>query len=431
MGIENDWIRESVLRDMSEGVMAIGLDGRIAYLNPAAEAILGLDGARVLGMRFAAAFFGRSENDEFNQTVLDAIYDPEVKHTSLAPYDTGAETRRLSVLTSLLKRGGEKAGVIVVISDITELAELKIRYAEQITVLLDSMVRALSTAIDERSPYNANHTRNMVRMGEAFLNWLERQEQHPLRFDEQRRRAFLMSVWLHDVGKLAVPLEIMDKATRLGPNLERVEARFEKIHLLDRVAALEGRISEREYLDREAARADQLAFIRRVNAAGYLPDEDFERVRALGRLTYTGEDGAARPLLTAEELADLTILRGTLTADERRVMQSHATVTGRILAGVDFPEAYAMVPKWAAAHHELLGGVGYPNHLQGDEIPLEVRLLTILDIFEALTARDRPYKKPMPLEKALSILGSMRDEGSLDGELIELFIESRAWENII
>jgi HD-GYP domain-containing protein (c-di-GMP phosphodiesterase class II) len=109
-------------------------------------------------------------------------------------------------------------------------------------------------------------------------------------------------------------------------------------------------------------------------------------------------------------------------------MQGHVIMTRRILENVEFPDKFAMVPEWAASHHELLNGKGYPDHKKGDEIPREVRILTILDIFEALTAKDRPYKKPLKTEKSLQILWSMVEEGAIDGELLALFEESRAWE---
>ena len=112
-------------------------------------------------------------------------------------------------------------------------------------------------------------------------------------------------------------------------------------------------------------------------------------------------------------------------------MQSHVTATRTILEHVHFPGEFSMVPEWAGEHHELLNGSGYPKHLRGDEIPREVRLLTLLDIFEALTAKDRPYKKPMSLERALDVMHKMVDEGSLDGAMLELFKESRAWETIL
>ena len=324
--------------------------------------------------------------------------------------------------------------VELLVSAISSQAAISITnmmYAEQITRLLDSLVGALSAAIDERSHYNANHTKNMVRVGENFLDWLKATD-NPWTFDENRRRAFLMSVWLHDVGKLAVPLEVMDKETRLGPALDDIRERFRVIGLLDRIACLEGRIDAAERERRAAEQAETLALIERVNRAGFLPDEDLEAVNELAKRTYLDETGTERPLLTETERTCLSIRKGTLTDEERSVMQSHVVVTGRILNQVTFPKIYAQVPRWAAAHHELLNGRGYPDHVSAEDIPVEVRLLTILDVFDALTASDRPYKKPMPLEKALSILHSMAEkEGSVDGDILALFEKSRAWEGVV
>ena len=302
-------------------------------------------------------------------------------------------------------------------------------YADQITDLLDSLVGALSAAIDQRSPYNANHSRNMVRYGEAFLDWLDARN-HPWRFDPDKRKTFLMSVWLHDVGKLTVPLEVMDKENRLGPGIAAVRQRFSTMGLLDRIARLEGKLDPREADRLAALRTEDLAFIERIDRAGFLSDEDLARVEEIAARTYTDETGAVRPWLTEEERSCLSVRKGTLTDAERETMESHVAVTARILAQVAFPKLYARVPLWAAGHHELLNGKGYPNHLTAPDIPKEVRLLTILDVFDALTARDRPYKPPMPAEEALSILRGMAEEGGVDGELLTLFEASRAWDAV-
>ena len=139
--------------------------------------------------------------------------------------------------------------------------------------------------------------------------------------------------------------------------------------------------------------------------------------RESGRI-YPQQMGKETPWLTDQECSCLSIRKGTLTDDERKMMQSHVEITERILKNVSFPEAYSQVPVWASSHHEFLNGKGYPKHLFSVEIPPESRLLTILDVFEALTARDRPYKRALPVEKALSILLSMVEEGSIDGDIL-------------
>lgn len=305
-----------------------------------------------------------------------------------------------------------------------------IRHEDQIEGLLDSLVKALSAAIDDRSHYTAKHTRKMVVMAEAFFDWMEAHG-NPWQYDAARRRVFIMSVGLHDVGKLTVPMHIMDKATRLGSGLEPILDRYTKIRLLNRIAMLEGRITEEEYRRKEDEAEKDLAFIRYVNTAECLSDEDLERVGVLASRTFTDEDGTERRILTDGEITMLSIRQGTLTAEERLRIQGHAASTWNILNQVDFPEQYAVVPKWAASHHELLNGKGYPNGLSGKDIPKEVRLLTILDIFETLTAEDRPYKASFSPEKSWELMEAMVRDGALDGELLAMFRESRAWETVL
>jgi hypothetical protein len=198
--------------------------------------------------------------------------------------------------------------------------------------------------------------------------------------------------------------------------------------LLTRIDVLEGRISAEEAESLTAQRTDALALIEKVDKAGFLPDDTLAAIDALAGRTYRDENGVEQPWITEEEHVCLSIRKGTLTAAERQIMEDHVVVTGRILDQVAFPEEYANVPVWAAAHHELLNGKGYPQHRTAESLPPEVRLLTILDVFDALTAKDRPYKPGMPVEKALSILHSMVNEGSMDENILALFEQSRAWE---
>ena len=383
--------------------------------------------------------------------ISDVHSDTRFNFSGSAKYDeiTGYRTRTMLVVPLANDRGhligamqlinalDEKGETIpfdveteLLVSAVSSQAAISLTnmlYAEQITSLLDSLVGALSAAIDERTPYNANHTRNMVKYATRFLDWLD-WVGNEYRFDGDKRRTFLLSVWLHDVGKLVVPLEVMDKDSRLGPALEDIRQRFRTISLLERIAVLEGTLTEAQAAENAAVREDGMALIERINKAGFLPEEDLTQVDALAARRYTDENGVSQPWLTEKEHKALSIRKGTLTPEERAVMESHATVTARILEHVAFPKLYAQVPHWASAHHEYLNGKGYPKHLKAEDIPWEVRLLTILDVFDALTARDRPYKAPMPVEKALAILHSMAEEGSLDGSILALFEDSRAWE---
>ncbi|MEG1877598.1 MAG: HD domain-containing phosphohydrolase [Lachnospiraceae bacterium] len=317
--------------------------------------------------------------------------------------------------------------VILSLASQTAIFTTNMNYAVEVRELLDSLVRVMSTAIDARTPYNANHTRNMVKYADHFISWLNKSE-NKWNFNERERRQFIMSVWLHDAGKLTVPLEIMDKETRLGNHLATVLERFRIIALIHKIEWQSGIQNDSEYAasQTELARAREL--ILKVNEVGYLQDELVEEINALAQKTYIDEEGIPQPWLTNMEQTYLSVRRGTLTSEERGVMESHVTMTATMLQEVKFPSDYAMVPIWAGEHHEFLNGTGYPQGLKEKDIPREVRLLTILDIFDALTARDRPYKAGMPAEKAFTILQSMQAEGKLDATVLQLFFDSHVWE---
>ena len=424
-------IQQRILRDMSEGVFLVGMDGVIQLANPKLCEILAIEASKLAGRRFSQVFFMDEGTDEFCQTILDAIADKDEIHQKMVPYSVGNGTRKyLSVTTSFLREEGRNLGIIGVLSDVTEQVQLQNELEErkrQIDELLDSLVETLASAVDERSHYTANHTANIVRYAERFLNYLEATSD-PWTFDADRRRSFLMSAWLHDVGKLLVPLKVMDKADRLGDRYEDIRQRFRLMALLDENAMLRGEISREAMAARQREREAALSLMEKVNAAGFLTDEDREAVLALGQQSYLDERGERCPWIKEEELQCLCIPKGTLTDAEREVMQSHVVYTRKILEHVRFPESYRQVPVWASEHHEQVNGCGYPLHLKGNDIPREARLLTILDIFEALTASDRPYKKPVSVERSLNILHSMVDEGRIDGDILKKFENSHARE---
>ena len=303
---------------------------------------------------------------------------------------------------------------------------INMNYAQQIRDMLDSFVRVMSTAIDARSPYTANHTRNMVAYGSRFIDWLNEQD-IGWTFDEKEKYVFLMSAWLHDIGKLITPQEIMDKQDRLAENYPIVMDRLEKIRLLTKIGQLEGKISEEEASGRFEKVQNAKNLVSQVNTIGYLTDELASEVNRLASRKFEEEDGTLHPWITKEEQEQLLIRKGTLTQDEREIMQEHVELTRTMLEQMAFGEEYKNVVTFAAQHHERLNGSGYPLGLKQDEICREVRLLVILDVFEALTARERPYKPPIPAEKALQILYDMAEQGEIDTDILKLFEQSRAW----
>lgn len=327
------------------------------------------------------------------------------------------------------------ADQIVIIESIASQAAVAIqnmRYVEAVRELLYSFVRMMSAAIDERTPYNASHTRNMAEYGARFIDYLNGtgEKQGRYFFTEEAKEEFLMSVWLHDIGKLVTPLEVMNKTSRLSAGQrERILERLERFRLQLRIDCLEGKMDKEDETRLAGLLTAARTLVEKADGADYLGDGLVEEVDKLGVRLFRDSNGQMAPVFTEEERKLLTIRKGTLSEEERAVMENHAAITRKLLSKIKFPEEYLHVRDWAGSHHEFLNGTGYPQGLKADEISKEVRILTILDIFDALTAGDRPYKKGMPVEKAVSVLKSMADkEGKLDKELTGLFAESRCWE---
>ena len=322
----------------------------------------------------------------------------------------------------------EDVAIVEALSSQTAVTLTNAGHAAQINELLFGFVRVISTGIDQITPYNANHTKNIVKYANSFFDYQKRIA-GPYDVDKIKRREILISIWLHDIGKLITPVEVMNKNTRLGERgLEKLETRFERISLLLKLDLAYGKISEEEYDSRIEKLQEYLSFIRELNESDFLPDEDEARVKQIAECTYEETDGTAHSYLDEDEIDHLLIKKGTLTYSERQIMEGHVVMTSKMLSELKFPRGYEHVPFYAGSHHEYLNGKGYPHHLTAEELPWQVRFITIVDVFEALTAKDRPYKKPMPVEKALSILDEMADEGQIDRDILNSFKESKAWE---
>ncbi len=390
--------------------------------------------------------------------IEDVYTSREADFSGPVRYDaiTGYHTQSMLVVP-MRSREGEKIGIVQLINCLDEKGDVtgfpeemalvvewvasqsaisiqNVRYIQAIKGLFRSFVRVMSSAIDERTPYNGSHTRHMAAYGDKFIDYLNRAAAKAGKaepFSPDRREELLMSVWFHDIGKLTTPLEVMNKEARLLPEQHTAFLhRMEVIRLRGEIDRLAGRITreEQEALVQKTCDAEEL--IEKINNAGFLPDDRLAAVDELAARTYLDGEGKKLPWLTREEHDMLCIRKGTLSDAERRIMEDHVVITDKLLSQIHFSNDLSHVREWAASHHEFINGTGYPRHLKGEQIPVEVRIITILDIFDALTADDRPYKPGIPVEKALSILDSMANqEGKLDPELTGLFIESRCWES--
>lgn len=292
--------------------------------------------------------------------------------------------------------------------------------------LMSSFVDAMTTAIDSRTPYNANHTRMVAKYCDGMAKYIHAaylRGETEYDIPEEDREQLVMAARLHDVGKMIIPLSVMNKATRVEAELPMMRKHWDWLQSELRICFLEGKIPEQKFNEMSALLEEGRRTVEEADKAGFLYDELFERVTLLENLKFPISDGTEAEFVTKEQAECLLVRKGTLTAKEREIIESHVSYTNVILNDIRFGSNYDKVTLWAGCHHEYLDGSGYPNHVRAEELNTEMRLLTIMDIYESLTSSDRPYKKPMPPERALSVLESMVGEGKLDGGLVALVKE--------
>ncbi len=314
--------------------------------------------------------------------------------------------------------------VVMSLASQASISISNLRYLGEVKDMMYSYAETMATIIDERTPYNGNHTKNVTHYTVDFVDYLNELHEAGLYegfFDENRREQLMLAASLHDIGKMSIPLSIMNKSTKLGTLLQGIIDRYKLLGCYYKIDYYEKRISHEEYEEKAAYLSEAQNLVEEVNAAPALPEELEPKIRELAECVYHGVDGEEVAYLNEEEAECLLIKRGTLTLAERKIMENHVVVTHNILSKINFSTHYDKVPKWAGAHHEFLDGSGYPNHLTEKDLPVEVRILSLADIFEALVAVDRPYKKPMSIDKALGILTSMAEEGKLDKKLVSMF----------
>ena len=315
----------------------------------------------------------------------------------------------------------EDAFILQSLGSMSAVSLANMIYTEEIKAQMFSFVQAFATAVDERTPYNGSHTRKVTIYADLLAKEINEMHRRGLTddyFDENRREQLVLSAALHDIGKMIVPLSVMNKATRLGERLPEVRQRFRLLEALYERDMLRGRITPEAFDEIKAGLSDSLAFIESADGAGFMADEALERVRRIADGCYE-QDGTRIPYLTPEETECLLVRKGTLTADERLVMESHVSMTDRILSKVRFNRKYGEARRFAAGHHEYLNGTGYPNHLHAEDLDLEIRILTVVDVYDALTCTDRPYKKPIPRPRAFAILHDMAKDGQIEDRLVD------------
>jgi HD-GYP domain-containing protein (c-di-GMP phosphodiesterase class II) len=320
---------------------------------------------------------------------------------------------------------------------------------EAIQRLFEGFVRASVIAIEARDPTTSGHSFRVANLTVALAEVVDRNENGPfkdLRFSRNEMKEIRYASLLHDFGKVGVREDVLVKARKLYPaQIELIKERFQFVKRSMETESLQSRLQyvlERgrdEYLARLPGLDQQMAeqlkevdnyfdTILRSNEPTVLPEGNFERIAEIAARRYFDLSGEEKSLLTPDEVRLLSIRRGSLDDAERQQIESHVVHTFKFLEQIPWTKEIRSIPAIARGHHEKLNGLGYPYKLSAPEIPIQTRMMTISDIFDALSASDRPYKKAVSLERALEILEFAVKDGEVDPELFELFREGRVWE---
>jgi HD-GYP domain-containing protein (c-di-GMP phosphodiesterase class II) len=343
--------------------------------------------------------------------------------------------------------GAFAADVVALIQSLASQAAVAItnvRLIRDTEALFDAFVRVMATAIDERSPYTGGHIRRVAEMAQVVAEAVNGCTDGPLAdvaFAPDELNELRVASWMHDIGKITTPEWVVDKPTKLTTIHDRIEllrTRYVGFMQAARVQALEQQLAGADPQTVAATCAaetdrlrDELAFLEKANNPGeFMADADLARLQQIAARTYV-VDGQPVPSLSADELLNLSIRKGSLTEAERRKISDHANMTIRMLEQIPFTRKLRRVPEIAGAHHEKLDGSGYPQGLRGDQISLQARILALVDIFESLSADDRPYRaEPMTRELVLKILQKEVDAHHLDADLHALFVDRQLYREL-
>ncbi|MEN6587912.1 MAG: HD domain-containing phosphohydrolase [Sulfuricella sp.] len=316
----------------------------------------------------------------------------------------------------------------------------------QLEELFESFITLINIAIDEKSPYTGGHCERVPVLTMLLAEAASAATEGPLanfHMSDKDRHELKIAGLLHDCGKITTPVHVVDKATKLHTLFDRIrliDTRFEVLKrdaeialLKEKVAALEmghGDLaaSEKTCRERIAQLDDDREFLRKANIGGeFMSPALQQRVQQIGQYRWINELGVESDFLSQDEIYNLSVERGTLTAEERETINHHIVSTIHMLEALPWPNHLKRVPEYAGGHHERMDGRGYPKGLKGADMTLQARIMAVADIFEALTAKDRPYKEGKKLSDALTILGRMKLDQHIDPDLFDIFIRNQVY----
>jgi HD-GYP domain-containing protein (c-di-GMP phosphodiesterase class II) len=318
---------------------------------------------------------------------------------------------------------------------------------EGLKALFEAFIELIAEAIDQKSPYTGGHCRRVPELTMMLAQAAIDTKVGPLKdftLNEKEFYELKIAGWLHDCGKVTTPESVMDKPTKLSGIFDRIDLVDQRFELLKSQAECEFFKKQVEALRNgqkfdfsksEAALAAfkikcdaDRDFIRKTNfGSEYMKSEDQQRVIDIAAALLYDSNGIASPILSENEVYNLNIVRGTLTAEEREVINNHIVVTINMLDSLPYPNGLKRVPEYACGHHERMDGRGYPKGLTREQMSVPARVMGIADIFEALTSKDRPYKKAKTLSESLYILGKMKEDQHIDPDLFDIFVRDKVY----
>jgi len=312
----------------------------------------------------------------------------------------------------------------------------------QLNQLFEALINLINTAIDEKSPYTGGHCMRVPELTLMLAEASHKETEGPLAnffLTDKDRYELKIASMLHDCGKITTPVHVVDKGRKLETIFDRmalIKTRFEIARRDLRIKCIEetNKSPEQEAQITDTFKASEekliadLKFLESANVGGErMKDNDIQHIREIASSTWMDHEGNQQPLLTDEEVYNLSIVAGTLTKEERDIINYHINATIKLLNQIPWPEHLKNVVEYAGGHHERMDGKGYPKGLKREEMSIQARCMGIADIFEALTASDRPYKKGMPLSQSLNIMSRMKDEGHIDPDLFDVFMKNHVY----
>jgi HD-GYP domain-containing protein (c-di-GMP phosphodiesterase class II) len=305
----------------------------------------------------------------------------------------------------------------------------------QLEQLFESFVNLINTAIDEKSPYTGGHCQRVPVLTMLLAEAVNETRDGPLaefQMTDKDRYELKLAGLLHDCGKVTTPVHVVDKATKLETIYDRIhllDTRFEVLKRDLEIKHLKKELNQKQLRERLRELEDDRRFLHACNIGGErMKDEDIARVKRIAAYRWRDVAGHEANFLTEDEAKNLTIRAGTLTEDERKIINHHIVATIKMLEALPWPRHLTSVPEYAGGHHERMDGKGYPKGLTREQMSVQARCMGIADIFEALTAKDRPYKKGKTLSESLEILGRMKLNQHVDPDLFDVFVRRKVYQ---